>query len=59
MLAGGLARRMGGGWLYPGMHLKRWLVLMVVGVTLLGLGAAVPDVGGAIAGCLEDWIRRR
>jgi uncharacterized cofD-like protein len=28
-------------WLYPGMHLKRWLVLMVLGVTLLGLGAAV------------------
>jgi uncharacterized cofD-like protein len=28
-------------WMYPGMHLKRWLVLMVLGVTLLGLGAAV------------------
>jgi uncharacterized cofD-like protein len=33
-------------WLYPGMHLKRWLVLMVVGVTLLGLGAAVLIVVG-------------
>lgn len=28
-------------WLYPGMHLKRWLVLMVVGVATLGLGAAI------------------
>jgi uncharacterized cofD-like protein len=33
-------------WLYPGMHLKRWLVLMVLGVTLLGLGAAVLLVVG-------------
>ncbi len=27
-------------WLYPGMHIKRWLVLLVVGMTLLSLGAA-------------------
>jgi uncharacterized cofD-like protein len=33
-------------WLYPGMHLKRWLLLMVLGVTLLGLGAAVLIVVG-------------
>ena len=33
-------------WLYPGMHLKRWLLLMVLGVTLLGLGAAVLLVVG-------------
>lgn len=33
-------------WLYPGMHMKRWLLLMVVGVTLLGLGAAVLLVAG-------------
>jgi uncharacterized cofD-like protein len=33
-------------WMYPGMHLKRWLVLMVLGVTMLGLGAAVLIVVG-------------
>jgi uncharacterized cofD-like protein len=25
-------------WLYPGLHIKRWLVLLVVGVALMGLG---------------------
>jgi uncharacterized cofD-like protein len=28
-------------WLYPGMHLKRWLVLLFLGITVLGLGAAI------------------
>jgi uncharacterized cofD-like protein len=28
-------------WLYPGMHLKRWLLLMFVGIAILGLGAAI------------------
>ncbi len=28
-------------WLYPGMHLKRWLLLLFVGITVLGLGAAI------------------
>lgn len=28
-------------WLYPGMHLKRWLVLVFVGIAILGLGAAI------------------
>lgn len=28
-------------WLYPGMHLKRWLVLLFAGITVLGLGAAI------------------
>ena len=27
-------------WLYPGMHIKRWLLLLVVGMTFLSLGAA-------------------
>ncbi len=27
-------------WLYPGMHIKRWLLLLVVGMTLLSLGVA-------------------
>ena len=35
-------------WLYPGMHLKRWLVLLFFGITVLGLGAAVLVV---------DWYR--
>jgi uncharacterized cofD-like protein len=33
-------------WMYPGMHMKRWLLLMVLGVTMLGLGAAVLLVVG-------------
>jgi uncharacterized cofD-like protein len=28
-------------WLYPGMHLKRWLLLVFLGITVLGLGAAI------------------
>jgi uncharacterized cofD-like protein len=28
-------------WLYPGMHLKRWLILLLIGVVILGLGAAI------------------
>lgn len=28
-------------WLYPGMHLKRWLLLLFVGITVLGLGTAI------------------
>jgi uncharacterized cofD-like protein len=28
-------------WLYPGMHLKRWLLLVFVGITVLGLGTAI------------------
>ena len=27
-------------WLYPGMHVKRWLVLLLIGITLLALGIA-------------------
>lgn len=27
-------------WLYPGMHIKRWLVLLSFGVALMGLGIA-------------------
>ena len=37
-------------WLRPGMHVKRWLLLLVVGVFLIGLGAAeVPGVVGLAA----------
>jgi uncharacterized cofD-like protein len=35
-------------WLYPGMHLKRWLLLLFFGITVLGLGAAI---------LLIDWYR--
>ena len=28
-------------WLYPGMHLKRWLALLLAGIVILGLGAAI------------------
>lgn len=28
-------------WLYPGMHLKRWLLVVFVGIAILGLGAAI------------------
>lgn len=27
-------------WLYPGMHIKRWLLLLLFGVSLMGLGIA-------------------
>ena len=25
-------------WLYPGMHIKRWLGLMIIGVAILAFG---------------------
>jgi uncharacterized cofD-like protein len=28
-------------WLYPGMHIKRWLALLLAGIVILGLGAAI------------------
>jgi uncharacterized cofD-like protein len=28
-------------WLYPGMHLKRWLFVLFLGIAILGLGAAI------------------
>jgi uncharacterized cofD-like protein len=28
-------------WLYPGMHLKRWLLVLFLGIAILGLGAAI------------------
>ncbi len=27
-------------WLYPGMHIKRWLVLLLLGIVFMGLGVA-------------------
>ena len=28
-------------WMYPGMHLKRWLALLLVGIAIIGLGATI------------------
>jgi uncharacterized cofD-like protein len=28
-------------WLYPGMHIKRWLLVLLAGIAILGLGAAI------------------
>ena len=28
-------------WMYPGMHIKRWLFLLLAGIAILGLGAAI------------------
>ncbi len=28
-------------WMYPGMHIKRWLVILFLGIAVLGLGAAI------------------
>ncbi len=28
-------------WLYPGMHIKRWIGTLLVGLTILALGAAI------------------
>ena len=36
-------------WLYPGMHLKRWLLLIFAGITILALGTATFRVDQAIA----------
>ena len=36
-------------WFYPGMRIKRWLVMAIVGVFLFGIGAALLPVDGGIA----------
>ena len=28
-------------WLYPGMHIKRWLGAVLIGLTILAIGAAI------------------
>ena len=37
-------------WMYPGMHLKRWLLLSFLGITVMALGAAI---------LIVDWYRRQ
>ncbi len=41
-------------WLYPGMHLKRWLLLLFAGIVILGLGGAVFLVNAYRAGELDE-----
>ena len=42
-------------WLYPGMHLKRWLLLMLPGHhACWALGAAILIVGWLPAACRDD-----
>ena len=36
-------------WMYPGMHLKRWLLLSFLGITVMALGSAI---------LIVDWYRR-
>ncbi len=36
-------------WFYPGMRIKRWLVMAIVGVFLFGIGAALLPVDGGIS----------
>ena len=47
-------------WLYPGLRVKRWLVLFALGICLLGFGLAfslspgtMPDVAAAVAHALR------
>jgi uncharacterized cofD-like protein len=57
-------------WLYPGMHIKRWLFAVLVGLTILALGAAIllieayrrfiiefPDVAALLGAGLERELR--
>lgn len=42
-------------WLYPGMHVKRWIFLSVLGVVMVALGFAIVvglDTISAIEGSL-------
>ncbi len=41
-------------WLYPGMHLKRWLVVVLIGIVVLGLGGATALLNVYRAGELDE-----
>ncbi len=41
-------------WLYPGMHLKRWLLLVFAGIVILGLGGAIFLLNVYRAGELDE-----
>ncbi|MDD4152614.1 MAG: YvcK family protein [bacterium] len=43
-------------WLYPGMRVKRWLVLVICGVVLIGTGLALV-INGRILGVVEDLLK--
>lgn len=49
-------------WLYPGMRVKRWIILMIIGATLAAFGCAIligPDglaaFGRKITNLLKQW----
>ncbi|HET9497728.1 MAG TPA: hypothetical protein VFP83_05320, partial [Candidatus Limnocylindria bacterium] len=57
-------------WLYPGMHIKRWLGAVLVGLTILAIGAAIlvieiyrqaiiefPEIAALLGAELEREIR--
>jgi len=43
-------------WLWPGIGVKRWVLLFALGVALVSLGLAVAVGGNALRG-LGDWVR--
>ena len=48
-------------WLYPGLHIKRWYVLLLVGIALLSVGALIlfnlvaPDLVAVVGVGNETW----
>ncbi|SHH20843.1 gluconeogenesis factor YvcK family protein [Desulforamulus hydrothermalis] len=47
-------------WLAPGMNIKRWLLLALAGMLLLGLGLALLDRGlVGLMGTAMDWLTDR
>ena len=57
-------------WLYPGMHIKRWLGAVLAGLTILALGAAIlliefyrefildfPDIAAILGAGLDREVR--
>ena len=57
-------------WLYPGMHIKRWLGTLLIGLTILAIGAAIlvielyrqaivqfPEIAAFLGAELEREIR--
>ena len=43
-------------WLYPGMRIKRWLGLVIIGVVLIGTGLAMV-INGQILGLIESAVK--
>jgi uncharacterized cofD-like protein len=43
-------------WFYPGMHIKRWLVLVLVGVSIMGLGFGYILREVYVSYTFPDWV---